>query len=102
MTLCSEAKTDIKLCAPYIKNSVVTDVFGNVQNGTSVDIVTKVNLRDFHNNASDINSLKQTLLHGGQVYNCSNLHAKVYIFDARLCVITSADLTQSGLSEFSI
>ena len=98
MTLCSEAQTNIKLCAPYVKTDVISDVLKIARVGISVDMITKVNLRDYHSNASDLESVRQALVYGGQVYNCSNLHAKVYIFDARKCVITSANLTKSGLN----
>ena len=98
MELCSMAKANINLCAPYIKSNVISDIFSNIRTDISVNMITKVNLRDFHNKASDLDSLKLTVFHGGHVYNCSNLHAKLYIFDASLCFITSANLTQSGLS----
>ena len=97
MELCSKAKTKINLCAPYIKAGVISDIMSNAQPDISVNLITKVNLRDFHNKVSDLESLRLTVSRGGHVYNCSNLHAKLYIFDSNLCFITSANLTQSGL-----
>jgi len=56
-----------------------------------------VNLRDYHSNISDLEAIRQTLQNGGRVFNCSNLHAKIYLFDESRCIITSANLTVSGL-----
>ena len=97
INICSNAKTSINLCAPYVKSNVISDILNNIRADISVNMITKVNLRDFHNKASDLDSLKLTIFRGGHVYNCSNLHAKLYIFDSSLCFITSANLTQSGL-----
>jgi len=96
MEQCSNASESIKLSAPFVKSDVVADVLGNKQPDTSISLITKINLRDYHSRVSDIESLQQTLLHGGHIYNCSNLHAKIYIFDDRDCIISSANLTQSG------
>jgi hypothetical protein len=62
-----------------------------------VDLITKINLRDYYTNASDLGAINATIQKGGLVYNCSKLHAKVYIIDDRQCIITSANLTTSGL-----
>jgi len=97
MEQCSTASESIKLCAPYVKSNIVDDIFLNKLPETSISLITKINLRDYHNKVSDVESLRQTLFYGGHVYNCSNLHAKIYIFDDNNCIISSANLTQSGL-----
>jgi len=97
MWLCKKSQRSIKLCAPYIKAAVFTDLFSKKRNGVSVDLITKVNLRDYHSNISDLEAMRQTLKNGGRVFNCSNLHAKIYLFDESRCIITSANLTVSGL-----
>jgi len=76
MELCSNASKSIKLCAPYVKSDVIADVLLNKLPETSVSLITRINLRDYHSKVSDIESLRQTLLYGGHVYNCSNLHCK--------------------------
>jgi len=96
MLLCAESQKTIKLCAPYVKSEVFTDLLDAKRNSVSIELITKVNLRDYHNKVSDLDAIRQTLLNGGNVFNCSNLHAKVYVFDDSQCVITSANLTSSG------
>ncbi len=99
IALCATARESIKLCAPYVKADVISSILEASQPGVSVELITKVNLRDFHSKVSDVGSLQQILSRGGHVYNCSNLHAKAYIFDDRQCIVTSANLTNSGLSK---
>ena len=96
MLLCANTKKSIKLCAPYIKADVFSDLLDAKNDTASIDLITKINLRDYHNKVSDLDAVRQTLHNGGNVYNCSNLHAKVYIFDDSQCIITSANLSASG------
>jgi len=97
MELCSNASESIKLCAPYVKTGVIKDICVHKKMETTISLITRVNLRDYHSKVSDIEALERTLQIGGNVFNCSNLHAKAYIFDSRHCIITSANLTSAGL-----
>jgi len=98
LSLSASSKRSIRLCAPYVKKEVIADILSFKPNQAGIDLITKVNLRDYHSKASDIMALQQTLQCDGRVYNCSNLHAKIYIFDSEYCMITSANLTTSGLT----
>ncbi|MCL2285294.1 MAG: phospholipase D-like domain-containing protein [Firmicutes bacterium] len=97
ISLCESSEKSIKLCAPYIKNEIMEDIIRVKQKNTSFDIITKVNLRDFHVKASDLDAIQQIITTGGNAFNCSNLHAKLYIFDDSQCIVTSANLTSNGL-----
>jgi len=97
MQFVEKSKESIKLCAPFIKKEVVSDIFASKSKQASLELITKLDLKGFHQKSSDVAAIEQTIDSGGKVYNCSNLHAKVYIFDNRDCVITSANLTLSGL-----
>jgi len=97
INMCATSKMSIKLCAPFVKGNVIDDILLAKRAKVKVHLITKMNLKNFHNKASDVVALKKVLLNGGSVFNCSNLHAKVYIFDDSRCAITSANLTISGL-----
>ncbi len=60
-------------------------------------MVTNVNLRSMYKRSSDIGALRLILDNGGLVYNYQKLHSKIYIFDDKKAIITSANLTSSGL-----
>jgi phosphatidylserine/phosphatidylglycerophosphate/cardiolipin synthase-like enzyme len=98
---CRQAGSSIKLCAPFVKNDIIADIIDVKKSGTPLDLITKINLRSFHAASSDIGALSNILSNAGHVYNCSNLHAKIYIFDDSRCYITSANLTYSGLKNNS-
>ncbi|MDR2201680.1 MAG: phospholipase D-like domain-containing protein [Clostridiales bacterium] len=99
LTLSANARRSVRLCAPFVKVDVITDILNVVQDNVKVDLITKVDLKSYHSNVSDIAALQSTLSRGGNVYNCSNLHAKVYLFDDTNCIITSANLTTSGFQK---
>jgi len=87
MSLCAKSERRIRLCAPYTKSEIFTDLLSVKRNDVSIELITKINLRDYHSEASDLDVVRQALLNGGRVFNCSNLHAKVYIFDDSQCMI---------------
>jgi phosphatidylserine/phosphatidylglycerophosphate/cardiolipin synthase-like enzyme len=97
LDLCSEAEESIKLCAPFVKEDVVKTILEAKSPDSSLDLITNVNARSFQQGSSDVKALDRILNCGGNVYNNTNLHAKFYVFDDSKCIITSANLTASGL-----
>jgi hypothetical protein len=98
MALCAESRTSIKLCAPYVKADIISEVLSSKRPGIPVWLITKLDYKSFQSGASDVKAMDRVLDEGGKVFNCSNLHAKVYIFDDNKCIISSANLTASGLA----
>ncbi|MDD3852434.1 MAG: phospholipase D family protein, partial [Syntrophomonadaceae bacterium] len=97
LNLVASAKDNVKLCSPFIKSNIVNQIYENVYTGCSISLITNVNLMSYCRKSSDINALGTILQNGGAVYNFQRLHAKIYIFDDKQAIITSANLTQSGL-----
>jgi len=98
MRMCENADASIKLCAPYVKYPVIDEMMAKKRAETKLSLITNINLPNFHKKSSDITAIKKTMENGGTVYNCTSLHAKFYIFDDARCLITSANLTPSGLT----
>lgn len=94
---CSNANKSISLCAPFVKQDVVLDVISSKLSSTPIKLVTRISLESFHRKASDSEALQTVLTNNGEVYNVSNLHAKIFIFDDAECYITSSNLTSRGL-----
>ena len=63
-----------------------------------VQVITRFNLADFAERVSDIAALRELLDCGAAVRGIRNLHAKVYVFGSRRAIVTSANLTEAGLS----
>jgi hypothetical protein len=95
--LCSSANRSIKLCAPFVKSNIISEVMSVKDSRVPVELITRLNLQYFHRKVSDIGSLNTVMNAGGNVYNCTNLHAKIYIFDEERVLITSANITSNGL-----
>ena len=95
------------LSSPYIKNTVATlfyEVLRFKQNlNLSIQILTRIRIQDLIDGASDLEAFEKLLqleeLEGvnAEIRCISNLHAKVYIFDQNSAIVTSSNLTLSGL-----
>ena len=94
--LCQEARASIKLCSPFVKHDMMAEIINSTSNIKELSLITNINLQALHKKASDISAISELLAKNGHVFNCTTLHAKFYIFDDSLCLITSANLTTSG------
>ena len=100
-------KDSLYLSSPYIKNTIATllyEVLRSKENlHLSIKILTRVRIHDLIEGASDLEAFEKLLeikeLQGvnAEVKCISNLHAKVYIFDEDSAIVTSSNLTPSGL-----
>jgi phosphatidylserine/phosphatidylglycerophosphate/cardiolipin synthase-like enzyme len=98
LSLCRSAERNIRLCAPFVKEEIIADIFSAKKQDVGIDLITNINLKNFYNGISDLAAIAQIVENAyGSVYNRSNLHAKFYIFDKNFCIITSANLTSSGM-----
>lgn len=97
--LVSSSKKDIKLCAPYVKEKIIDDIYNIKRDGVGIEIISSFNIGNFYKRSSDVDAFKQILENKGKVYNSQFLHAKFYIFDDRFAIITSANLTNGGFEK---
>jgi len=93
-------KTDhshLRIICPFIKKKVAERLlkYGVPQN---IQIITRFNLHDFYDGVSDIQALRLLLKKGAKIRGVRNLHSKVYLFGNRRAIVTSANLTEAGLS----
>ena len=86
----------LRIVCPFIKARALTGILK--PRPTSLQVVTRFNLADFVDGASDIGALRFLLDAGGAVRGIRALHAKLYIFGSRRAIVTSANLTGAGLS----
>jgi HKD family nuclease len=97
--LLQQTEHNILIISPFItkRASVVLKPLLDQQK-LSCRVITRRNLKDFYSGVSDYNALLELVNAGAQVKSLKGLHAKVYTFDAKLAVLTSANLTGGGLS----
>ena len=60
-------------------------------------LLTRINVRDFVRGASSINALCTLADFGTRILSEHKLHAKAYVVDDRVALITSANATRSGM-----
>jgi len=80
MALCAEAEESIVLSSPFIKTDIVEDIFGVANDDLFIELITNINLENFHRKSSDIEAISK-IVDRGTVYNHTTLHAKFFIFD---------------------
>ena len=91
------SKKSIYLCAPFIKKEIVDEILQRRNDNVDTVVITSSNISNFLNGSLDISAIKTLLAMGVMVRNYQNLHAKIYLFDNKKALITSANLTNNGL-----
>lgn len=94
--LLHSAQKELLLCSPFITNDIITEIFKRKNDATKLQIITSANIANFISGALDIKAIKQLMDKNVEVYNYQNLHAKIYLFDCKKAIITSANLTHGG------
>ena len=88
--------TKLKVVSPFVKEQVIRKVQGQFD-FDNFELITRFNLRDFASNVSSLEGLKYSVESGASVFGIRELHSKIYLFDNRAAIITSANLTSGGL-----
>ena len=86
----------LRMVCPFIKARALARIL--TPEPASLQVITRFNLADFANGVSDIDALELLLDAGGAVRGIQGLHAKLYVFGTSRAIITSANLTNAGLS----
>ncbi len=88
---------DIAIASPYV-TAALNDELKCLRPGVKRQLITRTELPIFASRASDLESLIEFAQEGGAVFSLPGLHAKVYLLDHALALVTSANATFSGLS----
>lgn len=89
--------SSIRVVCPFIKCRAAHRLLKYGPPG-KIQIITRFNLGDFGAGVSDVSALKMFLDNGAEVRGVRNLHAKLYLFGQSRAVVTSANLTEAGLT----
>lgn len=101
------AEESLFISSPFIKYSVASLLCKILESKhdshLSVRLLTRIRISDLIDGASDLDAFEKLIqlaeISGNDVaVKCiSNLHAKVYVFDENTAIVTSSNLTTSGL-----
>lgn len=86
----------LRIVSPFINDQVIRKIQTKFD-FKNFELLTRYNLRDFASGVSSLESLQFAVENGAQVFGIKGLHSKIYLFDNRAAIITSANLTNGGL-----
>ncbi len=86
------------MVSPFVKEQVISQILGHKCADAKVHLISSFNIGHFYEHTSDVSAFREVIDTGGIVSNYQRLHSKIYIFDDRYAVITSSNLTMSGLT----
>ena len=86
-----------RLCivAPFLQVRAVERLL--VNRPPELRVITRFNLDEFYGGVNSLDALRRLLDAGAKIKGVRNLHAKAYLFDDSLAVVTSANLTTAAL-----
>lgn len=87
---------ELKIVSPFVKEQVLRKIQSQF-NFNKFKLITRYNLQDFAMTVSSLPGLKFSVESGASIYGIKELHSKVYLFDKRAAIVTSANLTNGGL-----
>jgi hypothetical protein len=93
---CSSANLSLHLICPYIRLTALSSILAECRSKDLV-VVTTWNPEDIHAGYSDLEIYPWLKEMGAFVYILNRLHAKLLVADYERIVLSSANLTESGL-----
>lgn len=102
--LLSQASKNLLVCSPYIGKGpckrILTLLRERNRTGISVQLLTDLSRENMLSEATDVKSILELCgaLPNMDIRFLPRIHAKVYVADERTAIVTSGNLTDSGLS----
>lgn len=100
LDMVANAKSEVIIVSPWIKFTTLQKVINSVKHNKSIKwrVLSRANHDDFFLGSSDIEAFKLMVENESfDVRAVKQLHAKVYIVDDSSSLVTSANLTVSGM-----
>ncbi|OGW51736.1 MAG: hypothetical protein A2Z50_03425 [Nitrospirae bacterium RBG_19FT_COMBO_42_15] len=86
---------EYKFVTPFLQLKTIEEILNKRK--LKLKLITRYNLTDFYNGVSSLDAIEYILKNGGQIKGIKNLHSKLYIFDSKEAILSSANLTQAAL-----
>ena len=97
--IASSASRSILIVAPYIKNDEAAWLCDHMRPGIEAITLTNLDREAVSSSALDLTALQRLvqMSPSSKLFGLSNLHAKVFVADEKAAIVTSGNLTRSGL-----
>ena len=95
---------EIRIISPFITDSIVSHLIRSFK-GKQIKVITRYNLNEFRRGVSSLTALERLLKSNAEIKGVKDLHSKLYLFDEKSVIVTSANFTQGGFfnnKEFGI
>jgi hypothetical protein len=89
-------RTVVRVCSPFIKRRAAERLLAQGR-PDKLEVITRFDLGAFAGRVSDTSALRLLLDADARIRGVKRLHAKVYVFGSGRTIVTSANLTESGL-----
>lgn len=99
LDLVATSKHSIQITSPFVKDNICRELLSVKQKEAKIELITSFKLMSIYSGSLDVSGLERILNHNGVVKNYSKLHSKIFLFDGERAVITSANLTNGGLTD---
>lgn len=83
--------------SPFV-TSEMSDLLSNVDPSAKCRLLTRTKLADFALGVSDLDTLRELRALGVRIRSHPLLHAKAYVVDSSVALVTSANATRSGMN----
>jgi predicted Rdx family selenoprotein len=93
----SQSQERVRIACPFIKQKPVEILLQHLPSSASINCLNSFKLAYFHQQVSDLGALSAIIKRQGTIKSLKYLHAKIYIFDDKKAIITSANLTEQAL-----
>lgn len=90
-----EGTNTVCIVSPFITDNMVKHLLDNFK-GQTIKVLTRYNLNDFRSGVSSLTALESLLKVKAQIKGVLGLHSKLYLFDYKSVMITSANFTNGG------
>jgi HKD family nuclease len=97
LNMISAVRASLFVVTPFFKEGMIDKVLSSLKEG-KLRVLLRTDAFDMAGGISDLNALRKLAQHGAEIREIRNLHAKVIVFDEKKALITSSNLTKSGLN----
>lgn len=97
LELVSTAKKSIKIISPFIKENVCQTLLLSKQSQAKFELITSFKFSHFCSGKSDLSAFDTIMAANGKIKINPRIHSNIYLFDDKKAIISSANLSDSGL-----
>lgn len=91
------ATTEIIFVSAFITSNIVRHVYNEIDRNVKLTFICRYSKQDLIYGSSDLESARIIMQNNGRILRNPNLHAKLFMFDKKLLLFGSANLTNRGL-----